>query len=367
MRANPHTTTLEPLLRAGINDRERHHASKSSHDDPSGNPSRRTRPPNPSPCEQILTQRPGTTNGGRIGWVTYVRACTIRQTPSPAAISDAIRHIAHAKTYATCGIPYRLTSSPGHLTGYACQGIHDWTEPNNQQATKHTPGKSRMSRHTQLARKVRQVTPATHHPPRRVRPDIRNLTEPQPHRHPASAFDTPRMQRHTQQARSRAQSFPIQDIRQVTHAQTYTTSQTPTTGKPPSAHPANHACQDTHNQTKDTQERQNPDTCRFAHAQTYTTRRKAQNNCRICRHLAICACPNTHNTTPTAYTGCRAPTSDTPTAATPAGIASNDRRPIRPHCRRIISAYSSSAPRTRRSSQTRPRLPPDTSASTPAR
>lgn len=141
---------------------------------------------------------PGTTNGGRISWVPYVWACAIRQTPSSTAISDAIRHIARVRTYATCGIPYRLTSSPGHLTGYACQGIHDWTEPNNQQATKHTPGKSRMSRHTQLARKVRQVTPATYHPPRRVRPDIRNLTEPQPHRHPASAFDTRRMQRHTQ-------------------------------------------------------------------------------------------------------------------------------------------------------------------------
>lgn len=40
---------------------------------------------------------------------------------------------------------------------------------------------------------------------------------------------------------------------------------------------------------------------------------------------------------------------------------------LRPYCRRIISAYSSSTPRTRRSSQTRPRLPPDTSTSTPAR
>ena len=286
---------------------------------------------------------PGTTNGGRISWVPYVRACTIRRTPSSAAISDAIRHIAHAKTYATCGIPYRLTSSPGHLTGYACQGIHDWTEPNNQQATKHTPGKSRMSRHTQLARKVRQVTPATYHPPRRVRPDIRNLTEPQPHRHPASAFDTRRMQRHTQLAESRAQSFPIQGIRQVTHAQTYTTRRK------------------THENDR------TPDTCRFVHAQTYTTRRKAQNNCRICRHLAAHACQDTHNTTLTAYTGCQAPTSDTPTAATPTGMVSNNRRPIRPYCRRIISAYSSRASRTRRSSQTRPRLPPDTSTSTPAR
>ena len=176
-----------------------------------------------------------------------------------------------------------------------------------------------MSRHTQLARKVRQVTPATYHPPRRVRPDIRNLTEPQPHRHPASAFDTRRMQRHTQRAESRAQSFPIQGIRQVTHAQ------------------------------------------------TYTTRRKAQNNCRICRHPAAHACQDTHNTTLTAYTGCQAPTSDTPTAATPTGMVSNNRRPIRPYCRRIISAYSSRASRTRRSSQTRPRLPPDTFTSTPAR
>ncbi|KAB8299392.1 hypothetical protein DSM100238_0824 [Bifidobacterium apri] len=74
-------------------------------------------------CERILTQRPGTTNGGRIGWVTYAGACAIRQTPPSAAISDAIRHIARVRTYA---IGNNTTGDDGiwqHPSAHACQDI----------------------------------------------------------------------------------------------------------------------------------------------------------------------------------------------------------------------------------------------------
>ena len=238
---------------------------------------------------------PGTTNGGRISWVPYVWACAIRQTPSSTAISDAIRHIARVRTYATYGIPYRLTSSPGHLTGYACQGIHDWTEP--QQPASHQA-------HT------RQITHVTAYTTRKKSPPSNPSYVP-------SA--SPRTPRHTQPDR--------------------------TTTTPPSGISIRHA----------------------THATAYTTRGIPRPIVSNPRHSTSYACQDTHNTTLTAYTGCQAPTSDTPTAATPTGMVSNNRRPIRPYCRRIISAYSSRASRTRRSSQTRPRLPPDTSTSTPAR
>ncbi|PKU93373.1 hypothetical protein CQR47_0147 [Bifidobacterium thermophilum] len=176
---------------------------------------------------------PGTTNGGRISWVPYVWACAIRQTPSSTAISDAIRHIARVRTYATCGIPYRLTSSPGHLTGYACQGIHDWTEP--QQPASHQA-------HT------RQITHVTAYTTRKKSPPSNPSYVP-------SA--SPRTPRHTQPDRTTTTPPSGISIRHATHATAYTTRGIPRPIVSNPRHSTSYACPDIHNQTEGAEQLQN--------------------------------------------------------------------------------------------------------------
>ncbi|KFJ02057.1 hypothetical protein THER5_1909 [Bifidobacterium thermacidophilum subsp. thermacidophilum] len=58
MRANPHTATLEPLLRTDIDGQKRHRVSQSSHTAPGLMLRSRHQCPGAPPCEPILTQRP---------------------------------------------------------------------------------------------------------------------------------------------------------------------------------------------------------------------------------------------------------------------------------------------------------------------
>lgn len=142
VRAHPHTTTPRATQITGPDHRIGHCASESSHNGPQRKHTNQIQPPNPPPCEPILTQRRRHSS--------HWHHCTVADG-RPAHVKSYESRGTYPTTHTTCGTSPQKAQARRRLLRYACRYIHNWRNTIGHNPNHPTSGDSRIPIHTQRA------------------------------------------------------------------------------------------------------------------------------------------------------------------------------------------------------------------------